>query len=73
MLTVPVRTVRTVMWQGRTICTMMCQVDDVAHIHWLMVVKSGDDTCHLWPIMCGHVAQSIGATCHYMTGLYGYM
>jgi hypothetical protein len=40
-----------VMWQGRTIHTMMCQVDDMAHFHWLMVVESVDDTCHWWPMM----------------------
>jgi hypothetical protein len=51
MLTVPVRTVRTVTWQGRTIRTMTCQVDDMACIHWLLVVEWGDDTCHWWPMM----------------------
>jgi hypothetical protein len=48
MLTVLVRTVRTVhtvTWQGRTVHTMMCQVDDVASIHWLAVGESWSDTC----------------------------
>jgi hypothetical protein len=67
MLTVPVRTVRTVMWQGRTIM-MTWQLDDVAHFYWLVVVQSGVDTCHKWPIKCGHVAKSFGTTCPYMTG-----
>jgi hypothetical protein len=40
MLTVPIRTVRTVMWQGRTVHTVMWQVDDMAHFHWLMLVSS---------------------------------
>jgi hypothetical protein len=35
-------------WQGRTIHTMMCQVDDVARIHWLMVVESNRMTRVIW-------------------------
>jgi hypothetical protein len=51
MLTVPVRTVRTVTWQGRTIHTVMWQVDDVVSFHWLMITESGNDTCHWWSMM----------------------
>jgi hypothetical protein len=40
MLTVPVRTVRTVMWQGRTIHMVTWQVGDVACFHWLMLANS---------------------------------
>jgi hypothetical protein len=39
VLTVPVRTVRTVTWQGRTIHMVMWQVDDVVHFYWLMLVN----------------------------------
>jgi hypothetical protein len=49
--TCPYSPYSTVTWQGRTIHTMMCQVDDVACFHWLMVVESVDDTCHWWPMM----------------------
>jgi hypothetical protein len=38
MLTVPVRTVRTDTWQGRTIM-MTWQVEDVAHFYWLMLTS----------------------------------
>jgi hypothetical protein len=44
MLTVPVRTVRTDTWQGRTIM-MTWQVEDVVHFYWLMVVQLDVDTC----------------------------
>jgi hypothetical protein len=40
MLTVPVRTVHTVTWQGRTIHTVTWQVGDVAHFHLLMLASS---------------------------------
>jgi hypothetical protein len=46
MLTVPVRTVRTATWQGRTIM-MMWQVEDVVHLYWLIVVQLDVDTCHI--------------------------
>jgi hypothetical protein len=39
VLTVPVRTVRTVTWQGRTISTVTWQVDDMAHFYWLMLMS----------------------------------
>jgi hypothetical protein len=39
VLTVPVRTVRTVTWQGRTIRTVTWQVDDVVHFYWLMLAN----------------------------------
>jgi len=45
-LTVPVRTVRTATWQGRTIM-LTWQLDDVSRFYWLVVVQSGDGTCHL--------------------------
>jgi hypothetical protein len=44
MLTVPVRTVRTVTWKCRTIM-MTWKLDDVAHFHWLVFGKYGIDTC----------------------------
>jgi hypothetical protein len=48
MLTVPVRTVRTlctVTWQGHTDCMMMCQMVTWQYVGWLTVGESGDDTC----------------------------
>jgi hypothetical protein len=44
MLIVPVRTVRTTTWQGRTIMVTW-QVGDVANAGWLFVGEYGDDTC----------------------------
>jgi hypothetical protein len=51
VLTVPVRTVRTVTWQGRTIRMVTWQVDDMASFHWLMSTESGKDTCHRWSMV----------------------
>jgi hypothetical protein len=45
MLTVPIRTVRTVTWQGHTIM-MTWQLDDMAHFHWSIVGEYGVDMCH---------------------------
>jgi hypothetical protein len=46
-------------------------IEDVAHFVWVVIVQSDVDTCHFWPITCGHVAQPFGATCHCITGLIG--
>jgi hypothetical protein len=67
MLTVPVRTVRTVTWQGRTIRTVMWQVDDMAHFHWLMLASSmltrvqlmANDMRTRGPIHGRHVSPSL--------------
>jgi hypothetical protein len=50
--------------EGRTIL-LTWQTDDVAIVGWIFVSELEIDTCLLWPIMSGHVAQSFGATCHY--------
>jgi hypothetical protein len=36
-------------------------------------VQSCVDTCHWQQIKFGHVAQPIGATCHYSVGLCGWL
>jgi hypothetical protein len=41
-----VRTVRTATWQGHTIMVTW-KFNDVAYFYWLVVVQSGDGTCHL--------------------------
>jgi hypothetical protein len=43
-LTVPVRTVHTATWQGRTIM-MMWQGKGLVHYYWLVVVQLDVDTC----------------------------
>jgi hypothetical protein len=56
--------------EGRTIL-LTWQFDDVAYFHLMVVAQWGVDTCHWQRIKFGHVAQLIGATCHYPVGLYG--
>jgi hypothetical protein len=56
--------------EGRTIMVTW-QFDDVACLYWMVVAQWSVDTCHLQRIRFGHVAQSIGATCHCVIGLYG--
>jgi hypothetical protein len=58
--------------EGRTIL-LTWQFDDVAIAGWMFVSELEIDTCPLWPIRCGRVAQPFGATCHYFTGLYGWI
>jgi hypothetical protein len=58
--------------EGRTIL-LTWQFDDVAIAGWMFVSELEIDTCPLWPIRCGRVAQPFGATCHCFTGLYGWI
>jgi hypothetical protein len=64
MLTVPVRTVRTVTWQDRTGRTVV--------MWWILVGRFLASTVLTrvigWPIIGGHVAQSKGATCRSLVG-----
>jgi hypothetical protein len=57
--------------EGRTIL-LTWQFDDVVIVGWMFVSELEIDTCPLWPIRCGRVAQPFGATCHCFTGLYGW-
>jgi hypothetical protein len=55
---------------GRTLM-LTWQLMIVAYVHLMVVVQLWVDTCHLWVMLCEHVAQPFGATCHRIIGFYG--
>jgi hypothetical protein len=64
MLTVPVRTVRTMMWQGRTGRTVVTWQLRIGRLLTSTVLTRVIG----WSIIGGHVAQSKGATCRSLIG-----
>jgi hypothetical protein len=73
VLTVPVRTVRTATWQGRTIM-LTWQRDDVAHFGWMLLSNTVMTRVIYGQIMCLDTwPNPLGATCPSHFWLYGWL